>query len=145
MTPRAPPPKAPAAGGEICSLGRRDDDDDDEKKRRSSLGARMMGMVGLGKKSSSQPNPEGETPLQTGPHPFRPLQTRSDCSKPVQTNPHPFRPVHTRSDWSTRSDQSKPVQTGPRVHTGPPVQTRTNKTRCMWFKPVGLERNRTPV
>ncbi|CAL8365907.1 unnamed protein product [Arctogadus glacialis] len=58
--PKAPPPKAPAAAGEICSLGRRDDDDDDEKKRRSSLGARMMGMVGLGKKSSSQPNPEEE-------------------------------------------------------------------------------------
>uniref|UniRef100_A0A3P8WRM9 C2 domain-containing protein n=1 Tax=Cynoglossus semilaevis TaxID=244447 RepID=A0A3P8WRM9_CYNSE len=50
-----------SVGGEICSLGRNDDDDDD-KKRRSSFGARMMGMVGLGKKSqsASQLNPEGK-------------------------------------------------------------------------------------
>ncbi|XP_051926070.1 regulating synaptic membrane exocytosis protein 2-like isoform X2 [Hippocampus zosterae] len=54
---------APAAksAGDICSLSRNDDDDDD-KKRRSSLGARVMGMVGLGKKSqsASQLNPEEE-------------------------------------------------------------------------------------
>uniref|UniRef100_A0AAX7VH38 Regulating synaptic membrane exocytosis 2b n=1 Tax=Astatotilapia calliptera TaxID=8154 RepID=A0AAX7VH38_ASTCA len=51
--------KSSSVGGEICSLGRNDDDDDD-KKRRSSFGARMMGMVGLGKKSqsASQLNPE---------------------------------------------------------------------------------------
>uniref|UniRef100_A0A667Y8Z5 C2 domain-containing protein n=1 Tax=Myripristis murdjan TaxID=586833 RepID=A0A667Y8Z5_9TELE len=54
------PPRAAAAA--ICSLGRNDDDDDD-KKRRSSFGAKMMGMVGLGKKSqsTSQLNPEGES------------------------------------------------------------------------------------
>uniref|UniRef100_A0A3Q3WX56 Uncharacterized protein n=1 Tax=Mola mola TaxID=94237 RepID=A0A3Q3WX56_MOLML len=48
----------------ICSLGRNDDDDDD-KKRRSSFGAKMMGMVGLGKKSqsASQLNPEGHSHL----------------------------------------------------------------------------------
>lgn len=53
--------KSSSVGGEICSLGRNDDDDDD-KKRRSSFGARMMGMVGLGKKSqsASQLNPEEE-------------------------------------------------------------------------------------
>ena len=105
MSSRAPPPKAPAAAGEICSLGRRDDDDDDEKKRRSSLGARMMGMVGLGKKSSSQPNPEGECtasdrskPVQTGPNPFRPVKTISDWSKPVQTSPNPFRQGQIKPD-----------------------------------------------
>uniref|UniRef100_A0A672I6W1 Regulating synaptic membrane exocytosis 2b n=1 Tax=Salarias fasciatus TaxID=181472 RepID=A0A672I6W1_SALFA len=56
--------KSSSVGGEICSLSRNDDDDDD-KKRRSSFGARMMGMVGLGKKSqsASQLNPEGnQTP-----------------------------------------------------------------------------------
>ncbi|XP_057684496.1 regulating synaptic membrane exocytosis protein 2-like isoform X2 [Corythoichthys intestinalis] len=54
-------PAKSAAGGDICSLSRNDDDDDD-KKRRSSLGARVMGMVGLGKKSqsASQLNPEEE-------------------------------------------------------------------------------------
>lgn len=54
--------KSSSVGGEICSLGRNDDDDDD-KKRRSSFGARMMGMVGLGKKSqsASQLNPEGQS------------------------------------------------------------------------------------
>ncbi|XP_026155234.1 regulating synaptic membrane exocytosis protein 2-like isoform X3 [Mastacembelus armatus] len=53
--------KSSSVGGEICSLGRNDDDEDD-KKRRSSFGARMMGMVGLGKKSqsASQLNPEEE-------------------------------------------------------------------------------------
>uniref|UniRef100_A0A3Q2GRV7 Regulating synaptic membrane exocytosis protein 2-like n=1 Tax=Cyprinodon variegatus TaxID=28743 RepID=A0A3Q2GRV7_CYPVA len=53
--------KSSSVGGEICSLGRNDDDDDD-KKRRSSFGAKMMGMVGLGKKSqsASQLNPEEE-------------------------------------------------------------------------------------
>uniref|UniRef100_A0A3Q1I0X4 Uncharacterized protein n=1 Tax=Anabas testudineus TaxID=64144 RepID=A0A3Q1I0X4_ANATE len=53
--------KSSSVGGEICSLGRNDDDDDD-KKRRSSFGAKMMGMVGLGKKSqsASQLNPEGQ-------------------------------------------------------------------------------------
>ncbi|XP_035038174.2 regulating synaptic membrane exocytosis protein 2 isoform X18 [Hippoglossus stenolepis] len=57
----APLMKSSSVGGEICSLGRNDDDDDD-KKRRSSFGARMMGMVGLGKKSqsASQLNPEEE-------------------------------------------------------------------------------------
>nr|XP_057903376.1 regulating synaptic membrane exocytosis protein 2-like isoform X1 [Doryrhamphus excisus]XP_057903377.1 regulating synaptic membrane exocytosis protein 2-like isoform X1 [Doryrhamphus excisus]XP_057903378.1 regulating synaptic membrane exocytosis protein 2-like isoform X1 [Doryrhamphus excisus]XP_057903379.1 regulating synaptic membrane exocytosis protein 2-like isoform X1 [Doryrhamphus excisus] len=57
----APAAKSSSVGGDICSLGRNDDDDDD-KKRRSSLGARMMGMVGLGKKSqsASQLNPEEE-------------------------------------------------------------------------------------
>ncbi|MED6244359.1 hypothetical protein ATANTOWER_006353, partial [Ataeniobius toweri] len=57
----APLTKSSSVGGEICSLGRNDDDDDD-KKRRSSFGARMMGMVGLGKKSqsASQLNPEEE-------------------------------------------------------------------------------------
>ncbi|XP_069372667.1 regulating synaptic membrane exocytosis protein 2-like isoform X18 [Paralichthys olivaceus] len=57
----APLMKSSSVGGEICSLGR-NDDDDDEKKRRSSFGARMMGMVGLGKKSqsASQLNPEEE-------------------------------------------------------------------------------------
>uniref|UniRef100_A0A3B4WAR8 Regulating synaptic membrane exocytosis protein 2-like n=1 Tax=Seriola lalandi dorsalis TaxID=1841481 RepID=A0A3B4WAR8_SERLL len=57
----APLTKSSSVGGEICSLGR-NDDDDDEKKRRSSFGARMMGMVGLGKKSqsASQLNPEEE-------------------------------------------------------------------------------------
>uniref|UniRef100_A0A3Q1ICD2 Uncharacterized protein n=1 Tax=Anabas testudineus TaxID=64144 RepID=A0A3Q1ICD2_ANATE len=55
--------KSSSVGGEICSLGRNDDDDDD-KKRRSSFGAKMMGMVGLGKKSqsASQLNPEGQFP-----------------------------------------------------------------------------------
>ncbi|XP_067467898.1 regulating synaptic membrane exocytosis protein 2 isoform X5 [Thunnus thynnus] len=59
--PGAPLQKSSSVGGEICSLGRNDDDDDD-KKRRSSFGARMMGMVGLGKKSqsASQLNPEEE-------------------------------------------------------------------------------------
>ncbi|KAM9839103.1 regulating synaptic membrane exocytosis protein 2-like [Aulostomus maculatus] len=59
--PGAPITKSSSVGGEICSLGRNDDDDDD-KKRRSSFGARMMGMVGLGKKSqsASQLNPEEE-------------------------------------------------------------------------------------
>ncbi|KAI3358282.1 hypothetical protein L3Q82_003280 [Scortum barcoo] len=59
--PAAPLAKSSSVGGEICSLGRNDDDDDD-KKRRSSFGARMMGMVGLGKKSqsASQLNPEEE-------------------------------------------------------------------------------------
>ncbi len=58
----APLTKSSSVGGEICSLGRNDDDDDD-KKRRSSFGARMMGMVGLGKKSqsASQLNPEGQS------------------------------------------------------------------------------------
>ncbi|XP_074542166.1 regulating synaptic membrane exocytosis protein 2 isoform X2 [Halichoeres trimaculatus] len=57
----APLTKSSSVGGEICSLGRNDDDDDD-KKRRSSFGAKMMGMVGLGKKSqsTSQLNPEEE-------------------------------------------------------------------------------------
>ncbi|KAM4549850.1 regulating synaptic membrane exocytosis protein 2-like isoform 1-T1 [Fundulus diaphanus] len=57
----APLTKSSSVGGEICSLGRNDDDDDD-KKRRSSFGAKMMGMVGLGKKSqsASQLNPEEE-------------------------------------------------------------------------------------
>ncbi|XP_030266363.1 regulating synaptic membrane exocytosis protein 2-like isoform X3 [Sparus aurata] len=57
----APITKSSSVGGEICSLGRNDDDDDD-KKRRSSFGAKMMGMVGLGKKSqsASQLNPEEE-------------------------------------------------------------------------------------
>ncbi|XP_054619151.1 regulating synaptic membrane exocytosis protein 2-like isoform X2 [Dunckerocampus dactyliophorus] len=57
----APTAKSSSVGGDICSLGRNDDDDDD-KKRRSSFGARMMGMVGLGKKSqsASQLNPEEE-------------------------------------------------------------------------------------
>uniref|UniRef100_A0A1A8PSI9 Regulating synaptic membrane exocytosis 2b n=2 Tax=Nothobranchius rachovii TaxID=451742 RepID=A0A1A8PSI9_9TELE len=60
-TSGAPLTKSSSVGGEICSLGRNDDDDDD-KKRRSSFGARMMGMVGLGKKSqsASQLNPEEE-------------------------------------------------------------------------------------
>ncbi|XP_030003028.1 regulating synaptic membrane exocytosis protein 2-like isoform X15 [Sphaeramia orbicularis] len=60
-TPGTPLQKSSSVGGEICSLGRNDDDDDD-KKRRSSFGARMMGMVGLGKKSqsASQLNPEEE-------------------------------------------------------------------------------------
>ncbi|CAN9503560.1 unnamed protein product [Ophioblennius macclurei] len=60
-SPGAPITKSSSVGGEICSLGRNDDDDDD-KKRRSSFGARMMGMVGLGKKSqsASQLNPEEE-------------------------------------------------------------------------------------
>ncbi|XP_036948117.1 regulating synaptic membrane exocytosis protein 2-like isoform X5 [Acanthopagrus latus] len=59
--PGAPITKSSSVGGEICSLGRNDDDDDD-KKRRSSFGAKMMGMVGLGKKSqsASQLNPEEE-------------------------------------------------------------------------------------
>ncbi|XP_037329922.2 regulating synaptic membrane exocytosis protein 2-like isoform X2 [Pungitius pungitius] len=59
--PAAPLTKSSSVGGEICSLGRNDDDDDD-KKRRSSFGAKMMGMVGLGKKSqsASQLNPEEE-------------------------------------------------------------------------------------
>lgn len=60
----APITKSSSVGGEICSLGRNDDDDDD-KKRRSSFGAKMMGLVGLGKKSqsASQLNPEGRSPL----------------------------------------------------------------------------------
>lgn len=60
----APITKSSSVGGEICSLGRNDDDDDD-KKRRSSFGAKMMGMVGLGKKSqsASQLNPEGQSQL----------------------------------------------------------------------------------
>lgn len=47
-------------GGDICSLGRNDDEDED-RKRRSSFGAKMMGLVGLGKKSqsASQLHPEG--------------------------------------------------------------------------------------
>lgn len=61
--PAAPLTKSSSVGGEICSLGRNNDDDDDDKKRRSSFGAKMMGMVGLGKKSqsASQLNPEGES------------------------------------------------------------------------------------
>ena len=61
----APITKSSSVGGEICSLGR--DDDDDDKKRRSSFGAKMMGLVGLGKKSqsASQLNPEGQN--QAGP------------------------------------------------------------------------------
>nr|XP_020477191.1 regulating synaptic membrane exocytosis protein 2-like [Monopterus albus] len=57
----APLTKSSSVGGEICSLGRNDDDDDD-KRRRLSFGAKMMGMVGLGKKSqsASQLNPEEE-------------------------------------------------------------------------------------
>ncbi|KAM9385907.1 regulating synaptic membrane exocytosis protein 2-like [Pholidichthys leucotaenia] len=57
----APLTKSSSVGGEICSLGRNDDDEDD-KKRRSSFGAKMLGMVGLGKKSqsTSQLNPEEE-------------------------------------------------------------------------------------
>ena len=57
--------KSSSVGGEICSLGR-NDDDDDEKKRRSSFGAKMMGMVGLGKKSqsASQLNPEGQSQFE---------------------------------------------------------------------------------
>ncbi|KAM9824016.1 regulating synaptic membrane exocytosis protein 2-like [Neosynchiropus ocellatus] len=53
--------KAASVSGDICSLSRNDDDDDD-KKRRSSFSAKMMGMVGLGKKSqsASQLNPEDE-------------------------------------------------------------------------------------
>nr|XP_040045227.1 regulating synaptic membrane exocytosis protein 2-like isoform X18 [Gasterosteus aculeatus aculeatus] len=60
--PAAPLTKSSSVGGEICSLGRNNDDDDDDKKRRSSFGAKMMGMVGLGKKSqsASQLNPEEE-------------------------------------------------------------------------------------
>ncbi|XP_077404502.1 regulating synaptic membrane exocytosis protein 2-like isoform X2 [Vanacampus margaritifer] len=56
-----PAAKSASVAGDICSLSRNDDDDDD-KKRRSSLGARVMGMVGLGKKSqsASQLNPEEE-------------------------------------------------------------------------------------
>lgn len=65
----APLAKSSSVGGDICSLGRNDDDDDD-KKRRSSFGAKMMGMVGLGKKSqsASQLNPEG-----TSSHQFTPV------------------------------------------------------------------------
>uniref|UniRef100_H3CGA0 Regulating synaptic membrane exocytosis 2 n=1 Tax=Tetraodon nigroviridis TaxID=99883 RepID=H3CGA0_TETNG len=57
----APITKSSSVGGEICSLGRNDEDEDD-KKRRSSFGAKMMGLVGLGKKSqsASQLNPEEE-------------------------------------------------------------------------------------
>ncbi|KAI9535971.1 hypothetical protein NQZ68_038758, partial [Dissostichus eleginoides] len=60
--PKPPPPpvKAPGAGGEVCSLGRNNDDDDDDKKKRSGIGAKMMGLVGLGKKQNSQINPEEE-------------------------------------------------------------------------------------
>lgn len=67
VAPAAPITKSSSVGGEICSLGRNNDDDDDDKKRRSSFGARMMGMVGLGKKSqsASQLNPEGEYPKTT--------------------------------------------------------------------------------
>ncbi|XP_034535311.1 regulating synaptic membrane exocytosis protein 2-like, partial [Notolabrus celidotus] len=59
--PAPPLTKSSSVGGEICSLGRNDDDDDD-KKRRPSFGAKMMGIVGLGKKSqsTSQLNPEEE-------------------------------------------------------------------------------------
>ncbi|XP_054461648.1 regulating synaptic membrane exocytosis protein 2-like [Anoplopoma fimbria] len=58
----APLTKSSSVGGEICSLGRNNDDDDDDKRRRSGFGAKMMGMVGLGKKSqsASQLNPEEE-------------------------------------------------------------------------------------
>lgn len=64
----APITKSSSVGGEICSLGRNDDDDDD-KKRRSSFGAKMMGLVGLGKKSqsASQLNPEGQSQLSPEP------------------------------------------------------------------------------
>ncbi|XP_055081214.1 regulating synaptic membrane exocytosis protein 2 [Periophthalmus magnuspinnatus] len=57
----APMQKSASVGGEICSLSRNDDDDDD-RKRRSSLGQKMLGMVGLGKKSQSTTNlnPEEE-------------------------------------------------------------------------------------
>ncbi|XP_021415397.1 regulating synaptic membrane exocytosis protein 2 isoform X1 [Oncorhynchus mykiss] len=48
----APIQRSSSVGGEMCSLNRNDDDDDD-KKRRSSFGAKIMGMVGLGKKSQS--------------------------------------------------------------------------------------------
>ncbi|XP_037651567.1 regulating synaptic membrane exocytosis protein 2 isoform X2 [Sebastes umbrosus] len=56
----APIAKSASAAGEICSLSRNNDDDDDDKKRRSSFGAKMMGMVGLGKKGQTQINPEEE-------------------------------------------------------------------------------------
>lgn len=58
----APITKSSSVGGEICSLGRNDDDDDD-KKRRPSFGVKVMGLVGLGKKSqsASQLNPEGQS------------------------------------------------------------------------------------
>lgn len=60
----APIQRSSSVGGEMCSLNRNDDDDDD-KKRRSSFGAKIMGMVGLGKKSQSatQINDEGESRL----------------------------------------------------------------------------------
>lgn len=63
----APITKSSSVGGEICSLGRNDEDEDD-KKRRSSFGAKMMGLVGLGKKSqsASQLNPEGQSPPGRG-------------------------------------------------------------------------------
>lgn len=79
----APLAKSSSVGGEICSLGRNDDDDDD-KKRRSSFGAKMMGMVGLGKKSqsASQLNPEGTSSHQfTQVRPvklFAPVETSSN-------------------------------------------------------------------
>lgn len=57
----APLQKSATVGGDICSLSRNDDDDDD-RKRRSSLSQKMLGMVGLGKKSQSTNNlnPEEE-------------------------------------------------------------------------------------
>lgn len=81
--PPAPPlAKSSSVGGDICSLGRNDEDDDD-KKRRSSFGAKMMGMVGLGKKSqsASQLNPEGTSSHQLD-------QSAVNQSKPVQNSPH---------------------------------------------------------
>lgn len=81
--PPAPPlAKSSSVGGDICSLGRNDEDEDD-KKRRSSFGAKMMGMVGLGKKSqsASQLNPEGTSSHQLD-------QSAVNQSKPVQTSPH---------------------------------------------------------
>lgn len=74
----APITKSSSVGGEICSLGRNDDDDDD-RKRRSSFGAKMMGLVGLGKKSqsASQLNPEGQSQVdlhrQAEPAPAAPV------------------------------------------------------------------------
>ncbi|KAK5855548.1 hypothetical protein PBY51_005644 [Eleginops maclovinus] len=63
----SPPLQAcsPSCEGARCRGGglfaRRNDDDDDDKKKRSGFGAKMMGLVGLGKKSqNTQINPEEE-------------------------------------------------------------------------------------
>uniref|UniRef100_A0A3P8RQW9 C2 domain-containing protein n=1 Tax=Amphiprion percula TaxID=161767 RepID=A0A3P8RQW9_AMPPE len=97
----APLTKSSSVGGEICSLGRNDDDDDD-KKRRSSFGARMMGMVGLGKKSqsASQLNPEGRLPVQRSVETGLAIEFKSRFTRQPKSPLFPHHPVVSSSTLS---------------------------------------------